>query len=87
MDRKPIKLKSFESSERQRAKREIREEIKEYTSLSLDSLRQDLDQKQAWNCCLAQGKAEKGGKSYRCRCPDPWKMEDEEVLRLCGEML
>lgn len=78
--------KSYNSSERWTAKREISAELVELPSNKHDmsELRWQIEQKFSSECYTAESEAHYSNKEYKCKCPNVCSWSDGEVLKYLG---
>lgn len=72
--------KSFNSSERWAAKRDILTELKLYKSTDIQKMKEDIEVQNAIDCYHSECEATRLQKPYNCNCPDVMSWTDDEVL-------
>ena len=76
--------KAFNSSERQRGKKECKEGIIDVEKHNMPELRWQIESKMSSDCYYKEKEAIRKGESFNCTCTDPYSWSDEEVLRWHG---
>ena len=73
--------KFFNSSERQRGKKECQEGLEDYQKHDIKELKNQIEMQMAHDCYMKENEAVRKGEPFNCTCSDPYRWGDEEVLR------